>query len=162
MNLNRVYTVYRTHSGIRDTNQAATFSCNRFNSIHNRECFVADIAVAEMANREKMMKIVASKGFISTMADRIVGRFQPLQVVLFGSHARGTANAWSDVDLLVVLPDVSDKRVAAVDIRRTLGDLPVCKDIVVATPEEIARRGHLAGTVLRSALREGKIVYERA
>ena len=51
---------------------------------------------------------------------------------------------------------------AAVDIRRTLGDLPVCKDIVVATPEEIARRGHLAGTVLRSALREGKIVYERA
>ena len=119
-------------------------------------------SVADMANREEMMKIVASKGFISTMVDRIVERFQPLQVVLFGSHARGTANAWSDVDLLVVLPDVSDKRAAAVDIRRTLGDLPVCKDIVVATPEEIARRGHLAGTVLRSALREGKIVYERA
>ena len=115
-----------------------------------------------MANREEMMKIVASKGFISTMVDRIVGRFQPLQVVLFGSHARGTANAWSDVDLLVVLPDASDKRAVAVDIRRALGDLPVCKDIVVATPEEIARRGHLAGTVLRSALREGKIVYERA
>ncbi len=107
------------------------------------------------------MNIPASEGFISTMVDRIVGRFQPLQVVLFGSHARGAANPWSDVDLLVVLPEVSDKRAAAVNIRQILGDLPVCKDIVVASPEEIARRGHLAGTVLRSALREGKIVYER-
>lgn len=107
------------------------------------------------------MNIPASEGFISTMVDRIVGRFQPLQVVLFGSHARGAANPWSDVDLLVVLPEVSDKRAAAVNIRQILGDLPVCKDILVATPEEIARRGHLAGTVLRSALREGKIIYER-
>ena len=95
------------------------------------------------------------------MVDRIVGRFQPSQVVLFGSHARGTASEWSDVDLLVILPNVSDKRDAAVNIRRVLGDLPVCKDIVVATPEEIARRGHLPGTVLRSALREGKVIYER-
>ncbi len=95
------------------------------------------------------------------MVDRIVGRFQPSQVVLFGSHARGTASEWSDVDLLVILPNVSDKRAAAVNIRRVLGDLPVCKDIVVATPEEITRRGHLAGTVLRSALREGKVIYER-
>ena len=96
------------------------------------------------------------------MVDRIVGRFQPSQVVLFGSHARGTASEWSDVDLLVILPNVSDKRDAAINIRRILGDLPVCKDIVVATPEEIARRGHLTGTVLRSALREGKVIYERS
>ena len=95
------------------------------------------------------------------MVDRIVGRFQPSQVVLFGSHARGTASEWSDVDLLVILPNVSDKRDAAINIRRVLGDIPVCKDIVVATPEEIARRGHLVGTVLRSALREGKVIYER-
>ena len=95
------------------------------------------------------------------MVDRIVERFQPSQVVLFGSHARGTASEWSDVDLLVILPNVSDKRDAAINIRRVLGDLPVCKDIVVATPEEIARRGHLVGTVLRSALREGKVIYER-
>jgi hypothetical protein len=34
-------------------------------------------------------------------------------------------------------------------------------DVVVATPEEIARRGDLVGTVLRPALREGKVLYER-
>ena len=107
------------------------------------------------------MDIVASETFISTMVDRIVGAFQPSRIILFGSHARGTATEWSDVDLLVVLPNVSDKRDTAIEIRRVLGDLPVCKDIVVATPEEVARRGHLVGTVLRSALREGKVLYER-
>ena len=47
-------------------------------------------------------------------------------------------------------------------IRRALADLPVCKDIVVTTPEEIIRRGDLIGTVLRPALREGKVLYERS
>jgi predicted nucleotidyltransferase len=98
---------------------------------------------------------------ITTMVNRIVKQFHPLQVMLFGSQARGTATDASDVDLLVVLPEIPDKRRAAVEIRRALGDLPICKDIVVATPEEIARRGHLVGNVLRSALREGKVVYER-
>ena len=107
------------------------------------------------------MNIAAPETFISTMVDRIVEAFQPAQIVLFGSHARGTATERSDVDLLVILPNVSDKRDTAINIRRVLGDLPVCKDIVVATPEEVARRGHLVGTVLRSALREGKVIYER-
>ena len=95
------------------------------------------------------------------MVDRIVDRFQPSRVLLFGSQARGTAQRWSDVDLLVVLPDLQDKRRTAIDIRRSLGDLPVSKDIVVATPEEVDRRGHVVGTILHAALRDGKVVYER-
>jgi hypothetical protein len=43
-----------------------------------------------------------------------------------------------------------------------LADLPLPKDIIVATPEEIARRGDLVGTVLRPALREGKVLYQRS
>ncbi len=104
---------------------------------------------------------MTSEAIISTMVDRIVGRFQPSRVVLFGSQARGTAKEWSDVDLLVVMDNVPNKRRVAVEIRRSLGDLPISKDIVIATPDEITRRGHVVGTVLRAALREGTIVYER-
>ena len=99
---------------------------------------------------------------ISGMVDRIVSGFDPDQVLLFGSHARGSASEWSDVDLLVVLADGADKRQAAIEIRRSLGDLMVSKDIVVATPYEIAQRGHVVGTVLNAAIREGRVLYERS
>lgn len=103
-----------------------------------------------------------SEDTVSTMVNRIVGRFQPSRVVLFGSRARGTAGPRSDVDLLVVMPDGTDRHKAAVEMHLALADLPAAKDIVVTTPAHIAERGHVIGTVLRPALREGKVVYERA
>jgi len=100
--------------------------------------------------------------YIQVMAERIVRAYDPVKIILFGSHARGEAGPESDIDLLVVLPEVANKRQAAVAIRRAFTDLPVPKDIVVTTPEEIARRGDVVGTVLRPALREGKVLYERS
>ena len=98
---------------------------------------------------------------ITAMTKRIVREFRPEQVILFGSHARGDAGADSDVDLLVVLAQADDVRKVTVAIRRALTDIAVAKDIIVTTPEEIRRRGHLVGTILRPALREGKTLYAR-
>jgi predicted nucleotidyltransferase len=94
--------------------------------------------------------------------DRLVARFRPLRVVLFGSWASGTARPDSDVDLLVVMPAPVDRRQAAIDMRRALQDLPISKDIIVATPDDLASRGNLIGTVLSTALREGRVLFERA
>ena len=98
---------------------------------------------------------------ISTMTERIVRDFHPVQIILFGSHARGEAHPQSDVDLLVVFSELTDKRKTAVDIRRTLADLPMAKDILVTTPEELARQRDQVGIILRAAQREGEILYER-
>jgi predicted nucleotidyltransferase len=98
---------------------------------------------------------------VQTMVDRIAQQFNPVRILLFGSHSRGTAGAGSDVDLLVVLAEVNDKRRTTVEIRRALGDLPLSKDIIVTTPAEIATRGNLVGSILRPALLEGRTVYER-
>jgi predicted nucleotidyltransferase len=100
--------------------------------------------------------------YLPEIVDRIARRFNPLRILLFGSWARGEAQSDSDIDLLVILPQIKDKRQIAVLIGNSLSDLPVSKDIVVTTPEEIARRGDLIGDVLRPALREGKVIYERA
>ena len=78
--------------------------------------------------------IPASETFIPIMVERIVEGFAPYRVVLFGSHLRGATHKWSDVDLLVVLPNGTDQHHAAVEIHRALGDVPVAKDIVVTTP----------------------------
>ena len=96
---------------------------------------------------------------ISTMTERIVRDFDPLRIILFGSQARGDAHAHSDVDLLVVFSELVDKRKTAVDIRRALSDLPVSKDILVATPEELARQRNQVGSVLRYAQQEGRVLY---
>jgi predicted nucleotidyltransferase len=101
--------------------------------------------------------------WIPELVRRIVREVDPLKVVLFGSRARGDERAESDVDLLVVMPDAwagVGQRRAAVTILTALRDLPVAKDVVVTTPAEIARRGHLTGTVLQRALAEGTVLYE--
>lgn len=93
--------------------------------------------------------------WLPVIIDRLVRQFRPLRIILFGSQARGDAHPDSDIDLLVVLSHVDDKHAPMVAMPGALRDLPVAKDVVVTTPEEIARRGHLVGTVLRPALREG-------
>ncbi len=94
------------------------------------------------------------------MVERIAEAFNPERILLFGSRARGDDGEWSDVDLLVVMPDGTDRHRAAVEMRRALRTVPTAKDIVVTTPDEIARRGRVPGTVLRAALREGRVVHE--
>ncbi|MFB3131641.1 MAG: nucleotidyltransferase domain-containing protein [Rhodothermales bacterium] len=103
----------------------------------------------------------ATDHILQNMTERIVQTFDPIRVVLFGSRARGDEHAGSDLDLLVVLPKVENKREAAIAIRRLLRDVPIAKDIIVTSPQEIARRGNLVGSVLRPALREGRVLYER-
>jgi len=101
------------------------------------------------------------RGQIAEMVDRIIERFEPERIILFGSHARGEAGADSDVDLLVVMPVKGSKREKAVEIGVALHDFPVSKDVIVVTPDEFAWRKETVGTVERPAAREGKVLYAR-
>ena len=98
---------------------------------------------------------------IQEMTTRIVEQFHPLRIILFGSQARGDARVDSDVDLLVVLPEVENKRESTVAIMRALRDIPVAEDIIVTTPDELERFGEMVGLIYRPALLEGKVLYEQ-
>ncbi len=98
---------------------------------------------------------------IDRMVQRIVKRFHPEQIILFGSQARGDAGPDSDVDLLIVMDvdgDVRDKRLA---IRGALHDIPVPVDIIVTSPQEFAWRKDVVGTIEWPATHEGKVLYAR-
>lgn len=90
---------------------------------------------------------------------RIVRGFRPDRIVLFGSQARGGARADSDVDLLVVLSNVEDRRRAAAEIHAALAGIPLSKDIVVVTTDDIQRPAEVPGTGVHPALLEGRTIY---
>lgn len=99
--------------------------------------------------------------WVPNLVERLVERFDPLKIILFGSLAAGTGGPDSDIDLVVVVPKVDDKHRLAVDMRTALADVPVPNDVIPTDPDEIRRRGDTLGGVLRAALREGQVVYER-
>jgi predicted nucleotidyltransferase len=93
---------------------------------------------------------------------RLVERFKPTRIILFGSQARGTADDHSDVDLLVVCAVSGKKRDLMVAMDRALGGLGIARDVIVLTPEEFERDRHIPGTVARPAWREGRVLYDSA
>jgi predicted nucleotidyltransferase len=101
--------------------------------------------------------------WVPQLVDDIVRKFDPVQVILFGSVARGDDGPDSDIDLLVVLPHVEpeERMSTIVDIRQHVRR-GVPKDIFVTDPEEIERRKDVVGSFHYWPLREGKVVYERA
>ena len=109
-----------------------------------------------MALRESRLERI-----IDEMVLRIVERFDPERIILFGSAARGDAGPDSDVDLLVVMQVEGSKREKAVEIGVAVNDISVPKDIVVTTPEDFEWRKEIVGTIERPAVREGRLVYAR-
>ncbi|QGP91405.1 Nucleotidyltransferase domain protein [Neomoorella glycerini] len=98
---------------------------------------------------------------VQSMAKRIVEKFHPQKVIVFGSWARGEAGPGSDVDLLIVL-DCSreQKRAMQVAIRKELREFKVPKDIIVANLEDISKYKDAWWTVYHPALKEGLVLYE--
>ncbi len=99
---------------------------------------------------------------IAEMVRRIVEEFHPNKIILFGSHARGTAGPDSDVDLLVVMPVQGSKRKQAIAIDVALSDRGVPLDLIVVTPDEFERWKDVIGSVIHPAAKEGRVLYERA
>jgi predicted nucleotidyltransferase len=82
------------------------------------------------------------------------------RVILFGSHARGEATADSDVDLLVIEPEVEDRNQEVVRLQRVLAPLRLPADIVVLSAQHVEEWGDVQSTMLHDALREGRVLAQ--
>lgn len=93
------------------------------------------------------------------VVERLVERFSPTRVVLFGSVARGDDGPDSDIDLLVVVSELHGRHHdAAVAMLRSLRDVPVPVDLVVTDLVELGVRSERPG-IVRVALREGAVLH---
>ena len=77
------------------------------------------------------------------------------RVILFGSHARGEAGEHSDLDFLVIEPEVEDVVQESVRLHRAL-QRGVYADVIVRSEESVREWRDVYGTVINSALREGR------
>jgi uncharacterized protein len=91
-------------------------------------------------------------------AGRRIGAAAPegSRVILFGSYARGEATSHSDVDILVIEPEVESTMKEATRLYRTLKDLRVPVDVIVVGEEKARRWSKVKGTMIERALREGR------
>ena len=101
-----------------------------------------------------------SQEVLTEVKGRLVEKFHPQRIILFGSQARETADKQSDVDLLVVCPIQGNRRQLMVAMDRALKGLPIARDIMVLSPEEFERDRYIPGTVARPAWKEGRTLYE--
>jgi len=104
-----------------------------------------------------------SRQTIDEMARKIVDRFQPEKIILFGSYARSEATENSDVDLLVISrsPGPRGKRSAPI-IRMLAEEYDVPVDIIVRSPKGLDEWKDVPTSFARQVLTEGVTLYEKA
>ncbi len=99
---------------------------------------------------------------IEKILNRIVNRYKPDKIVLFGSYAYGNPTEDSDLDLLVVRSSNLPRYKRAREIRKYLwGITDVPKDIIVYTPEEIDEWRGVEEAFITNIMKNGKILYEK-
>jgi len=80
------------------------------------------------------------------------------KVILFGSHARGDARAGSDLDFLVIEPEVEGRHREMVRLRRALRGIDAPIDVLVYSEEQARAWGGVPGTAIHDALQEGTVL----
>lgn len=99
--------------------------------------------------------------YLKEAVRRIIEKFNPEKIILFGSYAYGQPTADSDMDLMVIMNTEEKPNKRAVPLRKALKGIGIPKDIIVKTPEEFDRFKNIVGTVIYPAAHKGKVLYER-
>jgi len=101
-----------------------------------------------------------SQNKINQAVKLLISAAHPVRIIVFGSHGRGDASDESDLDLMVIMPEVKNKYKEMVRLRRVLRPLRIPVDVLVYSQDEVDEWAHLPGTALYWALKEGRVVHE--
>jgi predicted nucleotidyltransferase len=97
---------------------------------------------------------------LQTATQRLVTEFQPEQIWLFGSHAWGTPNEDSDVDLMVIVPSSNERPIRRMQrAHRCLRGIGFAKDVLVNTRSEFDHYRHLTASLSHRIFQQGRKLY---
>lgn len=92
---------------------------------------------------------------------RIVDTIHPQKVILFGSRARGYTQPESDIDILVIVNSTQPRHRRSLPLYGALSDILVPMDITVYSPDEVNEWSEVPQAFVTTAVREGKVLYEK-
>lgn len=106
------------------------------------------------------------EALLQKMTQAIVEAVAPERVILFGSRARGTARADSDIDFLVIKsekfgPD-HGRRQESAKVWWALSEFGVPADVLMYHLDDIDEWKNSPNHVIYRALAEGRVLYERS
>lgn len=99
---------------------------------------------------------------VRPVVDRLVERYDPEEIWLFGSRAEGRARPDSDWDLLVVLPDdVPPARLDLLKAWEAVMDLRIPVDVIPCTRTDFDTERDEVDSLPRAAFLRGRRLYAR-
>jgi predicted nucleotidyltransferase len=98
---------------------------------------------------------------LAEIVRRIVEKFDPEKIILFGSYAYGQPHADSDVDLFVVMESTLSAAYRSLEICRLIRPRPFPVDIIVKTPQEVAQALHKGDYFIKEIVERGRVLFER-
>lgn len=97
---------------------------------------------------------------LAQIVERLVEAYQPEQIYLFGSKARGDCGPDSDFDLMVVVPQTAEPGYRlAQRAHSLLWGIGTAADILVWSRHAFESRLHLKASLPATILREGRLLY---
>jgi predicted nucleotidyltransferase len=86
--------------------------------------------------------------------------FHPERIVLFGSHARGDADEFSDIDVIIVYR--TNKRfMERLEELYLAWNVAKAIDILAYTPDEFIQMQRDGNALIEDAVKEGEVLYEK-
>jgi len=104
-----------------------------------------------------------SEQILADVKKRLVSLYHPDSIYIFGSHAWGTPDDESDLDLLIVVEKLTNKRHAMkVLAHKELFDINVSKDILIYTKDEFIENSQHQSCLAYKVKNHGKQIYAKA
>lgn len=100
---------------------------------------------------------------ITRAAQRVIAAASsPATVMVVGSYARGDADEGSDLDLVVIEPELLDEGAEYLRLKAAIGRIGVGVDLLLFARRDFDRRRQVPGTLPYWAMKEGKVLLDTA
>jgi len=107
-------------------------------------------------------KMGVDEEIIQEIVRRILTVAKPDKIILFGSAARDEMTRDSDIDLLIVEPEIIDRKQEYVRVRRALSGIPFPFDLLFITTQWFEASKNVIGGVAYPANKYGRVLYDAA